>query len=300
MPMRESAQAAGKRLITFAIEADVAFETPADIERFANELADRIAELAAKYDSPRARRRFRVIAGGHPAPKPQETADGPHAQAAEQKPFVVEVSIDAPPDAVWRALSDPAEIRRWFGWDASTLDEEIRYIFVDHATAVPPARLEMEGMHTIHIVPDGSRTTVRVVCASGLADAKWDDIYDGLEEGWRTFFHQLRYYLERRAGQDRRTLYLAGTAAAPAVLAALDAAAPGEEWQRSRHQRAVVPAAGADLVSLVSRQPLQSAEPAKVAVTVSAYGLDDEAFSALRQDWESRWAALVPDGKVTV
>ncbi|HEX6910050.1 MAG TPA: hypothetical protein VF142_06635 [Longimicrobium sp.] len=50
----------------------MAFETPADIERFANEPADRIAELAAKYDTPRARRRFRVIAGG-PAPPPQET-----------------------------------------------------------------------------------------------------------------------------------------------------------------------------------------------------------------------------------
>ena len=66
--MREKAQAAGKRLVTFAIEADVGFESPADIERFANELADRIAELARKYDSPHARRRFRVIAGGHPAP----------------------------------------------------------------------------------------------------------------------------------------------------------------------------------------------------------------------------------------
>lgn len=71
--MREKAQAVGRRLVTFAIEADVAFETPADIERFANELADRIAELAAKYHSPTARRRFRVIAGGHPAPQPQET-----------------------------------------------------------------------------------------------------------------------------------------------------------------------------------------------------------------------------------
>lgn len=70
--LREKAQAAGRRLVTFAIEADVGFETPADIERFANELADRVAELAARYDSPAARRRFRVIAGGHPALKPKE------------------------------------------------------------------------------------------------------------------------------------------------------------------------------------------------------------------------------------
>lgn len=70
--MREKAQVAGKRLVTFTIESDVGFETPADIERFVGELADRVAELAAKYDSPRARRRYRVVAGGHPAPPPQE------------------------------------------------------------------------------------------------------------------------------------------------------------------------------------------------------------------------------------
>lgn len=70
--MREQAQARGKRLLTFAIEADIGLETPADLERFANELADRIAELAARYDTPRARRRFRLIAGAHPAPKPEE------------------------------------------------------------------------------------------------------------------------------------------------------------------------------------------------------------------------------------
>jgi len=71
--MREKAQTAGRRLVTFAIEAELVFEAPADIERFANELADRIAELAAKYDTPRARRRYRLMAGAHPAPKPQET-----------------------------------------------------------------------------------------------------------------------------------------------------------------------------------------------------------------------------------
>lgn len=223
-----------------------------------------------------------------------------HVPSPEMKPFVVEVTIDAPPDAVWRAITDPAEIRRWFGWDYPGLEEEIQYIFHDHATHVPPERLEMPGvLQTIHVVPDGSRTVVRVVCAGGLADAKWDDIYDGMEEGWRTFFHQLRYYLERRAGQDRRTLYLSGTAPAPAVAAAIESAVPGDPWQASRHQRAVVPAAdGVDLVSLLSDQPLDSADPAKVAVTVTAFGMDDAAFAELRREWEARWATLAPGGEI--
>lgn len=226
-------------------------------------------------------------------------AEGQHVQTApEHKPFVVEVSIDAPRDAVWRAVSDPAEIRRWFGWDTPGLDEEVRYIFVDHATLVPLERIEM-GLHTIELVPDGSRTVVRAICPGDLTDAKWEDIYDAMEEGWRTFFHQLKYYLERRAGQDRRTLYLTGTVPAPAVVAALDAAAPGEPWQASRHQRAVVPSAQAiDLVSVLSPQPLTAEAPAKVSVTITTYGLDDAAFDALRQEWTERWSTLAPGGKV--
>jgi uncharacterized protein YndB with AHSA1/START domain len=232
-----------------------------------------------------------------------ETApvEGQHVQtASEQKPFVVEVSIDAPPDAVWRAVSDPAEIRRWFGWDYPALDEEIRYIFIDHATQVPPQSIDLGGQ-TLELVPDGSRTVVRLVCAGGVADAKWDDIYDAMEEGWRTFFHQLKYYLERRAGQDRRTLYLTGTVPAPAVVAALEAAAPGEPWQASRHQRAVAPSAEAiDLVSVLSPQPLTSEEPAKVSVTITTYGLDDAAFDALRQEWTERWSTIAPGGEVGI
>jgi DNA-binding transcriptional ArsR family regulator len=67
--MRERASAQGRRLVTFAIEADVGFDRPADIERFADALAERIAELAAEFSSGRSRRRFRLIAGAYPKPK---------------------------------------------------------------------------------------------------------------------------------------------------------------------------------------------------------------------------------------
>lgn len=48
---------------------------------------------------------------------------------------IVEVEIAVPRDVVWRALRDPAEVRNWFGWEAATLDEEIKTIFVDGARA---------------------------------------------------------------------------------------------------------------------------------------------------------------------
>jgi DNA-binding transcriptional ArsR family regulator len=59
---RAAAAAAGKRLVTFTVEAEIGFERPADIEEFAN----RLAALVAEFDRPTATRRYRVVAGGHP------------------------------------------------------------------------------------------------------------------------------------------------------------------------------------------------------------------------------------------
>ncbi len=65
--MRDRAAAQDRRLVTFAIEADVGFDRPADIERFADALADRVAELVAAFDTGRTDHRYRVLIGGHPA-----------------------------------------------------------------------------------------------------------------------------------------------------------------------------------------------------------------------------------------
>lgn len=73
--MREGAATAGRRLVTFTIEADIGFARPVDIARFAEQLAVRVAELAAEFDSPKARRRYHVLVGGHPT-RP-EPAAGP-------------------------------------------------------------------------------------------------------------------------------------------------------------------------------------------------------------------------------
>jgi DNA-binding transcriptional ArsR family regulator len=72
--MRTKAGAEGRRLVTFAIEADVGFDRPADIERFADALAERITELAAQFGSGREGRRYRVLVGGYPTPRTKEAA----------------------------------------------------------------------------------------------------------------------------------------------------------------------------------------------------------------------------------
>ena len=51
------------------------------------------------------------------------------------KPFRVEVTVDAPRDVVWRELTESERIRHWFGWEYDGLDDEIKQIFEEHAEA---------------------------------------------------------------------------------------------------------------------------------------------------------------------
>ena len=48
--------------------------------------------------------------------------------------FAVEVEVRVEPERVWKALTERDQISQWFGWDAPTLNEEIEFIFFEHAT----------------------------------------------------------------------------------------------------------------------------------------------------------------------
>jgi uncharacterized protein YndB with AHSA1/START domain len=145
-------------------------------------------------------------------------------------PVICEVVIAAPADAVWRALREPSEIRRWFGWDYDGLDEEIEYIFQSQAKADDAARLLDFGEGGAIALEDrGDTTAVRVTRA--VADG-----YDEVNEGWITFVQQLRFYLERHRGRERRTVHIA---------------TGGDEWFSSEHQAGQVREDG----SLVIRTP---------------------------------------------
>lgn len=63
--LQASADAAGKRLMTFTLEAEARFASPADVEAFTDELTTAIQSLVDKYDTPRGRR-HRLVAFGHP------------------------------------------------------------------------------------------------------------------------------------------------------------------------------------------------------------------------------------------
>lgn len=65
--MRHSAEAAGQRLLTFTVEADIGFSTPKKLEEFAGEVTEAVAGLARKYTSDGPGRRYRLVVGAHPA-----------------------------------------------------------------------------------------------------------------------------------------------------------------------------------------------------------------------------------------
>ena len=146
-------------------------------------------------------------------------------------PVIVEVAVAAPVEEVWRALREPEEIRRWFGWEYEGLDEEIRFIFFEASKADDEAYVLDGGEGgTIALEAQGDRTVVRVTRTAPSGG------FDEVNEGWLTFIQQLRFYLERHRGQERRTDHVP---------------AGGEEWFRSANQVGEVREDGA----LVIRTP---------------------------------------------
>ena len=217
----------------------------------------------------------------------------------EQKPFRVEVVVDAPREAVWRALTEPERLARWFGWDYDGLEGEIRYIFVDHARQEPPGLIVLDDgqeNQTIELVEEGPRTRVICVRPGSLEGADRDDLYEDMREGWITFFNQLRHSVERHPDVDRRTIYLTGEAVPAELVDELGREQTGPIWHAGRFQHVVAAGGEGDLlVGIHAKQPIDSSEAGGVSLTVTSYGLDEGAFDALRQRWEAWWAGLARD-----
>jgi uncharacterized protein YndB with AHSA1/START domain len=161
------------------------------------------------------------------------------------------LEIAAPTEAVWRALTDPREIVRWFALEATVEEGQgglmewrwgtayrwptrievweprrrLRLAYVqsepgDAARSTAPAGDADAGRAlVIDFLLDsvGGGTRLRLVQSGFGRDAEWDDEYDGVRRGWRTELDALRHYLERHAGHDRHVWWAsAQTEARPA------------------------------------------------------------------------------------
>jgi DNA-binding transcriptional ArsR family regulator len=69
--MQTAADADGKRLLTFTLETEVRFADPGDVHRFTDALTAAMQQVVEEFDS-EGGRTYRLIAGGHPAPRRTE------------------------------------------------------------------------------------------------------------------------------------------------------------------------------------------------------------------------------------
>ncbi|HXV75142.1 MAG TPA: SRPBCC domain-containing protein, partial [Candidatus Polarisedimenticolaceae bacterium] len=152
---------------------------------------------------------------------------------SETRTVEMEIEIDAPPEAVWKALTDPDELVRWFPIEARVDPGEGGNIFLGWGAGMegncrierwqPNQRLTTgwvegfgEGAAALDREPlvvdyrldgRGGSTVLRLVHSGFGAGEKWDEEYHGVSRGWQFELRSLRHYLERHAGRRRRVAW---------------------------------------------------------------------------------------------
>lgn len=150
----------------------------------------------------------------------------------------VAVEIAASPDAVWKALTDPTELARWFPLEATVTPGRggrVRWSWGDPIVAEstvqtwePDQRLVLveQTMLGEHVSPGEKATAagrvmeftlesreggtiLRLVHSGFSSDADWEnELHDGVRRGWTFELRALRHYLEEHRGERRRVAWV--------------------------------------------------------------------------------------------
>ena len=141
------------------------------------------------------------------------------------------LQIKAPPEAVWKALTDAQHLVNWFPlkatvtrpgpdgtggsiwtWWADTMQWTEKIELWDE-----PRRLrtkwggdEPNAMVTFvdfHLQGQGGGTILRVVHSGFGSGGDWDMMYDGVSRGWAFELRGLKFYLEEHFGESRRVAW---------------------------------------------------------------------------------------------
>jgi uncharacterized protein YndB with AHSA1/START domain len=175
--------------------------------------------------------------------------------------------VAAPPEAVWKAITEAHELTRWFCLEATcqsgqggqqnidwgggatvTLNiviwkpnvhlrtEAIRPDLSEQPEGGPPAEAYATDWY---LEGDGGVTRVRMV-ASGFGEGPgWDHEYEGTFHGWDMFHATLKHYLENHRGERAHNV----------VLYAMLAVPPEEAWNRLMSSEGLVHEGRLDVLS---------------------------------------------------
>ena len=238
-----------------------------------------------------------------------------------------EIEIDAPVEAVWRALTEARELERWFPLEAEVepgpggrirmswgneYDEWMGIEVWDPPTHLRTSWGWGEGPTQVtdyHLEAEGGRTRLRVVTSGFPDDATWDDMVEGTRLGWLFELRQLKHYLESHAGRDRRAVFLRRRVPLPRSEAWARLEGLGRETLE-REMRAVFDRTAPWQLAAITEQPPGGMlritvdpshdDPSRrdVSVWIAGWGGDAERpVKAAGDAWAARLEALFPEGE---
>lgn len=217
---------------------------------------------------------------------------------------VKEVTIQAPVEAVWKALTDARELTQWFPLNARVTPGVGGSIWISWGdgaegeapiTGWEPNRhfqwTESRGPVKIaidfHLETRGGATVVRLV-QSGFGDGpEWDDEFHMVEGGWSYFMAHLQWYLERHRDVRRDVIGLRDQVALTReeaftrLLSLTDQLVTTPVVQRPATCQAafVIPSLN-DAILFIEIEP--GAEKVRAGFWLSTYGFSPDAFESLR------------------
>ncbi|MBY0507286.1 MAG: SRPBCC domain-containing protein [Bryobacteraceae bacterium] len=228
------------------------------------------------------------------------------------------ITIDAPIEDVWRALTEAREIERWFAPEASvnpgpggsitvswgpgmsgtqTIEvwEPNRQLrLIDDRTQGPsPARLVVD--YFLEAV-DG-KTVLRLVHAGFGPGPDWDGEYEGTRIGWPGFFRTLRHGLERHPGKPARNVNFFHAAPVGDSDTLWDQLFSSIPWQGPELFRNETPRCYQGVVTALDDALLNVALTSKdtgnfIYLNLVLYGLPAEQVEAIESQWKAAMAAL--------
>lgn len=239
------------------------------------------------------------------------------------------VEVDASPERVWKALTDAAELVRWFPLEARVEPGEGGSIFMSWKNEYageseilawePPHRLVVSWawddsdehppqVTEYRIESEAGRTVVDVVTSGFPDDPSWDAFVEGTNLGWKFELASLKQYLERHAGEERDVVYLrrrTPTDAAEAWARLFGPDGLGErpyggdvfDDTKNRQHAATLEELDGALLRVSMEPSMAGPDVRDVTLWLQAWGAARERLPEFEAEWRPMVERLFPEGE---